>query len=227
MKLTKQRKVYIAVLGLAAAAFIADRMMFEPAGAGAATVAAPTTGASAESAPQPGATGSAPAAKAEEGPSLAQKLSLIRVTRESDRDPFNKPWMGVIATKREASGRVSAATPEEFEKLYELKAVSTNQGRSIAVIGRRSGGASGAEDWQAILVAGSSEQTEERVERTAHDVDGWRLVKADKWSATLDRDGQRVTLTLKGFGGDNSKVSSRSTGMMGPPAPSEKTETHK
>lgn len=182
MKLTKQRKVYAAFLGLAAVAFVADRLLFLPAGAGAAMLPADGAAAPAETAAQTVATGTvadgahAVSAKADEGPSLAVKLKEAAPLWPEDRDPFRRPWQGVmVSTAKTGAATASAAEPvtaAEFAAKHELKAVSTMNEQSIAVIGKLS-------------------------RRVGETVDGWTVVGIDDRCATLERGNARVTLNLR------------------------------
>jgi hypothetical protein len=180
VKLSKQRKVYAAFLGLAAIAFVADRVLFLPAGAGAAPLPekllpAETT-VSSESPPK------AAAPKAEQqpvGPTLATKLSDTGAIGATERDPFRRPWIQVrkVTTTKGSSSPVTAS---DFAAKYELKAVSRVGDNSVAVIGKTS------------CKVGSQ-------------VEEWTLVAIDDRSATLERGAERVILKLRGTEGvDNS-----------------------
>lgn len=175
MKLTKQRKAYAAFLGLAAVAFLADRVFFLPAGAGAATVSPEELKSESGAASKPDKDESAKET-ALEGPSLASKLAQSSGSDTTQRDPFRRPWQGVTVSSGKADDARLAAialSPEQFAATHELRAVAVNdKTKSAAVIGKRTIG-------------------------IGTEVDGWKLVAIDDQSATLERDNMRVTLKLR------------------------------
>ena len=178
MRLTKQRKIFAAFLGLAAVAFLADRLFFLPAGAG----AAPIVEAEPE-ADKPGPVETA--APAPKGPSLAARLSTVgrTVNESSERDPFSRVWLARGNEKAPVASDLPAS-PSAFEAAHELTAVlDPRTGKGMAVIGRK-GAAQGTEAQSTVRIGGM--------------VDGWTLVSIDATSVSFKCGASRVTLELKG-----------------------------
>lgn len=198
VKLTKQRKAFAAFLGLAAVAFVADRLFFLPAGAGAATL--PQDAASHMAVAAPAASGAGKPVAVEvgvaPGPTLADKLVAATGDGATARNPFQQPWRGVsvsAAAAPETKAPGELATASEFAARHELRAVSKVNDTAVAVIGK---------------VA----------RRVGDTVDGWTVVSIEDRSATLERAGQRVTLALRGTMPDNAIVPRRA-GQGGPEDP--------
>lgn len=170
--------MYAAFLGLAAVAFVADRLMFQPAGAGAAQVPVEAVRTDAHS--SAGAPVGEPATtdKLAEVPSLAAKLQEAAPGEKPDRDPFLAPWQGAQPTSKGKSrdGAAVPGTPGDFAAAHELKAVyRLNDDIMVATIGKSK-------------------------VQVGDVVDGWTLVAIEKNSVVLERGGggSIVTLELKG-----------------------------
>jgi len=201
VKLTKQRKVYAAFLGLAAVAFIADRMMFQPAGAGAATLPQDGEATPAEAAAEAsGAAKPSPAAASEPmGPTLSEKLATAPGAVDSTRNPFQQPWRGVTvspATGGKSKAGDELVTASEFAAKYELTAVSKLNEVTVAVIGN------------AARQVGAV-------------VEGWKLVAIEDRTVTLERGTQRVTLALRGTSMPDNAIVPRRTGQGGTEGPNQ------
>jgi len=183
--MTKQRKVYAAFLGLAAAAFLGDRFFLQPAGAGAAPAVAEVV--NSEAKPKV----VEPVSSAPAGPALAVKLRKAAPTSQPTRDPFRRGEAPVVA---DAAGSTAAAadpvTPAEFAARYELQSVlrpgrgSSGDVKSVAVLAAKRGGAEGRGNGRAYSLG--------------TEVGGWVMVEVGEKSATFERGSARVVLELKG-----------------------------
>jgi len=182
VKLTKQRKIFASILGLAALAFLGDRLLMQPEGPGSVTDAAPQ----AEKA-EPSHPVSSKAQKSDGGPSLASRLNAIPSSEAAtNRDPFRKGWKpaaGVVSSPGSKAKGGIAETAADFLASHHLTGVSTPRtGISVAVL-----------DKKAYLIGEL--------------VDGWKVAAIEGASGmqkdykparvTLERGTQRVTMEVQ------------------------------
>lgn len=177
--------------------FIADRMLFLPAGAGAATLPQDGSEASVEATPAAPGSVNPPAAGEPSGPTLSEKLAAASSAVESTRNPFQQPWRGVV-TSAAATADVKEPgvllTAAEFSARHELKAISKVNETTVAVIGKAT-------------------------RRVGDVVDGWTLVAIEDRSVMLERGAQKVTLALRGSSMPDNSIVPRRTGQIGPEVP--------
>ena len=190
VKLTKERKVYMAIFGLGLAALAVDRMFFSPAPAGAAPE--PPTGAPGATPPaqKPPATADLPA-----GPSFGERLAAraswgrYAVTPRGPgflfptvHDAFVAPeaWVGKRTAVEPAEGPVPEA---EFVQKHKLSTVAKGPMQCMAIVDTKT-------YW--------SRSKTSRAEGKTPLLDGYELVDVkdgdDAQSATFERDGVRVML---------------------------------
>ena len=132
MKLTRERKIFLGLLGLGAIALAADRLFLGPAGASAAVDEAPAAPVKAEAvAPDP-----APVRpeKRATGPSLAQRLrgATVRLDASSTKDAFkpSSAW-GVTPSKVPAAASEDAQT---FQATHHITSILQAGDQAIVMI---------------------------------------------------------------------------------------------
>ncbi len=129
MRLTKERKAYVAVFGLGLVALIADRLFFAPAGARAATEAAAEPEPTAEVQHAP----AAPAVPA--GPTFIERLSKQASWQQGPlQDAFTAPvaWVGTRVAPEE--GPAVAIDGTAFAAAHRLTAVAKGAKGQIALV---------------------------------------------------------------------------------------------
>lgn len=177
MKLGKKQAAYGAVLGLAAVAFVVDRVFFTPESAEAssrpAAVEKPAAGEASEVSPASSA--SASAAPAIPAGWLAERFRNAGGSDEPTRDVFAVPACWRPAPKVVA---VVAATPSKpkllggaFRRNHHLTAVLIETGNSRAVV-----------DGNLVCIGGS--------------IDGFRLVSLTRQAARFIHGVEQVDLTI-------------------------------
>jgi len=123
VKLTRERKVFLGLLGAGVAALIADRLLFAPAGAGAAVPAAEPA-----SAPPPSSR-AAPAVEpaTPNGVPFSQRVAEAAAGAQSERDPFrvDDSWPKPII--KEEGSAPTAQDLDTFIKQIKLTAVVTQK----------------------------------------------------------------------------------------------------
>jgi hypothetical protein len=178
VKPTKQQKIYAAFLGLAAVAFVCDRLFFLPSSASAASSARadtePAMSAKAAEAPPPESN----------EPTLAVRLqSAASAVRENPAaDPFSPRWHETKKTETKAAPVPAGQSPSEYfaskHRLTSLSAPQRGDGPALAQIGKKTYG-------------------------IGDDVDGWKLLsvfvpeKGDKAEATATLESPAGTVVLK------------------------------
>lgn len=178
MKLGKKQATYGAVLGLAAVAFVIDRMCFSPENAGAAT----TPAAVEKPAPgeAPAATPVVAASSAESVPAgwFAERLrAATSDSTQSARDVFSMPACWRPAPKAAVGPVATSAAPkpqlfgETFRHEHHLVAVMIEAGSGRAVV-----------DGKLISVGAS--------------IDGFRLVSLSRQVARFVRGNEQVCLSI-------------------------------
>jgi hypothetical protein len=174
MKMTRERKIFLGILGAGLLALAGDQLIGPPSPAGASDEYAVTAAQRAPVAASPSLAASSAAPSA--ASSGASTRSFVVRTRElgattTGRDPFQPPapW---IAKKIDPSTAVQPTVAERFQKAHRLDAVvlEGREGRAIV---------SGT----AVVVG----QT----------IDGCRLVRVTHDAALFEADGQRIALRLK------------------------------
>ena len=181
MKLTKQRKIYLAILALALVALAVDRLL-SPSGGTAPSEARASSDAPAAQRPAPEARKPEAKATAKDAPSassvLADRLEEMRREKGLDLadaaavpDAFTAPksWPAVSGAGQ-ATPRQSLA--EKFAASHRLEAVMLGSESNYAVVNGR-------------------------CLRVGETLDGFRLVAIGKQSATFDSEGLQVRLTLE------------------------------
>ncbi len=136
MTLTRERKILVAVAGLAALLVAADRLMLSgPQSAQAGTVAAaPAPTAPAAAAPAPGTT-TEPTTVADNGPSLADRLERVRgQVMPEQRNAFTAPQAWAPARDEPAVVTATGFDPEAFARKHPLEAVTIQGNRRTAVV---------------------------------------------------------------------------------------------
>lgn len=125
LKLSKERKVYAALLGLGLTALAADKFLFSPAGAGAATIAQ----AQLEAAPEPlkyeRAAPLAPAAS--KGPGLQERLEKAAVTGPPVAGDAFTPPDGWIRRPSTQSEEPAAPAPDDFAREHRVRLIVWGQ----------------------------------------------------------------------------------------------------
>ena len=200
MQLTKQQKIVGALLAVAVAALVTDRLVIghEPAEetvasaeapAAARPQAAPARRAAVRQAPQ-GVAAASPAAEANPGgvAAFAARLENVRMTYaaggapmdlEAVRDAFRPPAALVGSRKAETTNELADAA-KRFADKHKLAAVIKRQsGKAVAIIEDKSGGTG------SLSVA------------VGQSLDGFTLVAVKDRVAILRRGSQRVELRLQ------------------------------
>lgn len=178
MKLGKKEAAYGAVLGLAAVAFVIDRMFFSPDDAGAATPHASVEKPAAHEAQA--AAPVAATASSESIPAgwLAERLrAATSGTDQSSRDVFAVPACWRPAPKVAVAPVAAVAAPkpklfgETFRREHHLVAVMIEAGRGRAVV-----------DGKLVTVGDA--------------IDGFRLVSLSRQAARFVRGSEQVCLSI-------------------------------
>lgn len=135
MRLTKERKAYVAIFGLGLVALVADRLFFTPAGASAAAPDAAPESTQALAAPH---APSEAAPEAPAGPSFAERLAKQANWPQAPvRDAFIAPvaWVGQRVA---AAGEKEVVTETAFRLKYKLTAAMVGGAKGgVAVLGGR------------------------------------------------------------------------------------------
>ncbi len=184
MKLTKERRVYAAILGLAGAVWAMDRLWLSggPESASASAIAAGEPASAAPASAAPAAGSAAPKA------ALADRLEAMKKSRPeapAGDDAFKVPaeWRPNSA---EAQAAATPAVPkfdtEAFSKSHRLTRVLMGSNVNAAVV-----------DGGSML-------------RPGQELDGMVLREVTARSAIFERDGEKVELTLDGPTGAIVKV---------------------
>jgi hypothetical protein len=179
MKVTRERKIYAAVIGLALLGLTLDRTIY---GSQDATVTSSTVTDSSGTVPATAPSGNSPAGSGAEELSLAARLSNAAQEFDLDgnraspvpaagmRDPFshNVIWLTPAQVDTACSGTV-----DQFVQRHTLSAVMDDRDgtKGYAII-----------DGQCVRIGKS--------------IDGFRLVSVDRSSATLESGSARVKLGL-------------------------------
>jgi hypothetical protein len=180
MSSTKQRKVYVAVLGLALGGLAVDRLVLDGGATGprdaAAAIAA--AGAPAPAAASPAGLNTLVSPAASRGPTLAARLEHIGKEHRLDPmcidDAFRPSLAWPKPASPAASDRPKAAEvdpTQAFLKAHRLMAVVQNTTGGAAIVNGRT------------LTVGM-------------EIDGFKLVRITRRSATFEREGRSIELTL-------------------------------
>lgn len=166
----------VSILGLAAAAFAADRLFFQSAGAS--QPAVPTATAAADNVKATATLKAETPVDAGARP-LAARLSEATQDKARGTDPFKLQWRGVVAPATKAGSNaetpaVIVNTPEAFAKTHILSSVVRSR------------------DGQQAMIA-------KRMYKIGANVDGWKLASLakDGTSATLEMGSASVVLNLR------------------------------
>lgn len=186
MKLSKERRVYAAILGLAGAAWVGDRVIFsggpQAASAGAiaeAPQAAPTPAPAVKSASAPSSAGTALP--------LAQRLEKLRKPDE-DMAPAEDAFAVPEAWRpKAAAAKAEAAAPPRFD------ADAFKQAHKLTTVLKGTRG-------NFAVIDGGSLRT------PGQELDGMTLREVTSESAVFERDGVTLELRIERHGGTDGKV---------------------
>ncbi|MFN0132183.1 MAG: hypothetical protein ACKVW3_06585 [Phycisphaerales bacterium] len=127
MKLSKQRKACVAVLGLGLVALAADRALLGPSGASAAAVDPSELG------PIPAEKSAGANVDGRKGPSLSMRLASL-VIKPAERDGFTPPesWATVAAASGDGEG--ATAKFASSHKLTSIVSATKGEKRPVAIV---------------------------------------------------------------------------------------------
>lgn len=171
MKLTKERRIYGAVLGLALAAIGADRVLLGPGPAGPATAAAGPAAAGI----LPGPPETAPGAR---GEILADRLRALEGSWGIDVEGVDDVFRASDGWPTDVAVEEVEGMPEEVEVRLEPVAF-----KLTAVMSRPSGG------W--VIVNGE-------LLRPGQGLRGWTLVEVKESAATFKSEGREIQVSMDG-----------------------------
>lgn len=185
MKLSKQRKAAIGVLGLALGAFVLDRTMLTPEGASAATPGATPSAGTGASAPAP--TENLTVVK-----DTPNRRSKPRVSERLSKSVNAPKWTAeeVLGSLRASpawagdGGTTGAGSNDpvaSFKSKHQLKAVMSSRG---------------SDEQRLALIDGVDEKSAGRVMRVGDTLDGMRLVSVGARSTVFEAGSVRVVLSL-------------------------------
>ncbi len=184
MKLTKERRVYAAILGLAGAVWAVDRLWLsggpQPASASAIAAGAPAVAAPASAAPGAGNSAAPKAALADRLESLRRSLPAAPAGDDAFRVPAE--WRPNLPEAPSAAPAAPRFDTEAFSKAHRLTRVLMGSNINAAVV-----------DGGSML-------------RPGQELDGMVLKEVTARSAIFERDGAEVELTLDGPTGAIVKV---------------------
>jgi len=180
MTLTRSRKIILAVLALAVAALLADRLFLSGTSEPKRAAASPATTETPPAAVEPASPESEGTAPAQEAPLLARRLQAIAEQLELDparlRDGFTLPkaWLEELQEPPPAS---QEAEPEESP------AVRFAEQHTLTSVILTSGGGSAVVDGKVVPMGQA--------------VDGFTLVRLTRSTAVFEAGGEQVELRLR------------------------------